>query len=403
MKILIYSDFYKDASGFAKEVKDIIPGFLKAGHDVRQVGLKYNGLVDTQNEIHVYPTRIQGPKSYWSPEVLDFAIEDFQPDIILTIQDYFVNPYLSPALSRPRKKPFKWVHWGLADGEPILRGILESNTWVHYHIFQSEFAKNALENSLKKWVRSDVDFSKNEVIYPSVDTNIFKPLNKNKCKEELKLKDKFVLSFIARNQFRKNVPCLLEAVKKLIPQISNIMLLFRSIETVTPEQQKEGYDIAAIVKDLGILDYVADVRTAEGKMLSDKSINKLYNASDIFVLPTMGEGFGLCFTEAMAAKVPCVGTNYSAVPEVLGDGRGYLVNPDSYIYAGGETKHAILNSDKLANAIYKVYKNPILRRNMVKKSYKWIQDLTPEMVSNKLLKVFTKVLKEDKQPLAIDE
>ena len=49
-----------------------------------------------------------------------------------------------------------------------------------------------------------------------------------------------------------------------------------------------------------------------------------------FCLPTVQEGFGLVFAEAMAAGLPVVACRAAAVPELVEDGRtGFLVNPGS--------------------------------------------------------------------------
>ncbi len=54
----------------------------------------------------------------------------------------------------------------------------------------------------------------------------------------------------------------------------------------------------------------------------------LLGASDLFVLPSLWEGLGLVFLEAMAAALPIVATTVSAIPEVVEDGEsGWLVAP----------------------------------------------------------------------------
>ena len=66
--------------------------------------------------------------------------------------------------------------------------------------------------------------------------------------------------------------------------------------------------------------------------LSDAELNVLYNAADIYVSPTMAEGFGLCLAEAAQVGIPVVTTDYAAGPEVVGPGallakaRGYWIN-----------------------------------------------------------------------------
>ena len=54
----------------------------------------------------------------------------------------------------------------------------------------------------------------------------------------------------------------------------------------------------------------------------------LLSASDLFVLPSLWEGLGLVFLEAMAVALPIVATDVSAIPEVVQDGvSGWLVPP----------------------------------------------------------------------------
>jgi glycosyltransferase involved in cell wall biosynthesis len=52
----------------------------------------------------------------------------------------------------------------------------------------------------------------------------------------------------------------------------------------------------------------------------------LYNAADLFVSTSRGEGFGLTLAEAAACGVPIVAQNVSAIPEVVGPG-AQLVDP----------------------------------------------------------------------------
>jgi glycosyltransferase involved in cell wall biosynthesis len=53
----------------------------------------------------------------------------------------------------------------------------------------------------------------------------------------------------------------------------------------------------------------------------------LYNAAQIFVLPSFYEGFGLPPLEAMACGTPVIASNTSSLPEVVGDA-GILIDPN---------------------------------------------------------------------------
>ena len=55
---------------------------------------------------------------------------------------------------------------------------------------------------------------------------------------------------------------------------------------------------------------------------------KLLSSFDIFVLPSVKEGFPWVVIEAMAAKLPVIATNVGAVPEIIEDGKnGFVVEP----------------------------------------------------------------------------
>jgi glycosyltransferase involved in cell wall biosynthesis len=79
--------------------------------------------------------------------------------------------------------------------------------------------------------------------------------------------------------------------------------------------------------------------------VSQSDLAREYNCCDVFCLPSVQEGFGIVFLEAMAAGRPIVATRAAAIPEVLP--QGLLVEPD--------------NEQALAEAIQRLYREPALR------------------------------------------
>src|SRR5690625_6140437 len=75
-----------------------------------------------------------------------------------------------------------------------------------------------------------------------------------------------------------------------------------------------------LVKELGLKDHVLFL----GKQ---KKVSDLLSISDLKLLMSEQESFGLVLLEAMACEVPCIGTNVVGIPEVIQhDETGYLVN-----------------------------------------------------------------------------
>jgi phosphatidylinositol alpha-1,6-mannosyltransferase len=89
-----------------------------------------------------------------------------------------------------------------------------------------------------------------------------------------------------------------------------------------------GDDLARLQQkaaDLGVgasVDFTGFVPEAER--------TRLYRRARIFAMPSQGEGFGLVYLEAMAHRLPCIGSYQDAAREVIADGvTGYLVDqPD---------------------------------------------------------------------------
>ncbi len=97
--------------------------------------------------------------------------------------------------------------------------------------------------------------------------------------------------------------------------------------------------------------------------LSDEELNVLYNAADIYVSPTMAEGFGLTLAEAAACGVPVVTTDFAAGPEAVGEGallaplRGTVTN----IYAH---EWGLVDEAAMSAHVERLVSKPSLRRSI---------------------------------------
>ena len=88
-----------------------------------------------------------------------------------------------------------------------------------------------------------------------------------------------------------------------------------------------------------------------GEIPDTDAVRDEYRAADVFCLPSLQEGFGIAFLEAMASGLPIVACRSTAVPEVVPDGEaGLLVPPD--------------DPKALARALIRLLRDPLLRRRM---------------------------------------
>ena len=80
-------------------------------------------------------------------------------------------------------------------------------------------------------------------------------------------------------------------------------------------------------------------------VVRDDDLPFLYNCAELFVYPSLYEGFGLPPLEAMACGIPVITSNTSSLPEVIGDA-GIMVEPTS-VNSLCENMHTILTDKKL--------------------------------------------------------
>lgn len=119
---------------------------------------------------------------------------------------------------------------------------------------------------------------------------------------------------------RKNIATMLKALRILIDNsgFNPTLIMAGKIES--------DRQYPALKRTLRELDLEKNVLLPG--FVTDEDLLKLYSLSSAFVFPSLYEGFGLPPLEAMAAGVPVVSSNSSAMPEMLADAAA-LVDPSN--------------------------------------------------------------------------
>lgn len=114
------------------------------------------------------------------------------------------------------------------------------------------------------------------------------------------------------------------------------------------------------------------------RWLGDVNMNELaaeYGRADIFCLPSVQEGFGIVFLEAMAAGKPIVAARAAAVPEVVRN--GILVEPE--------------NAEALADGILHLHRNPDLRASLGEAGCRDVENFAMLCVAKRFLGEVAKI------------
>ncbi|HAW59525.1 MAG TPA: glycosyltransferase family 1 protein [Bacteroidales bacterium] len=207
-----------------------------------------------------------------------------------------------------------------------------------YHLFFRVFLPRTLKsadriivdsNHTKEDLSAHYNISKDKitVIYLAADPR-YRLLDEDRIhnvKDKYGIKLPYIL-YVGSMERRKNIPLLLKAFLEVKNNIPHKLVIVGS-------KGKHFNSITKLVHDYNLQDDV--IFTGR---VPDEDMPSIYNLAELFVYPSLYEGFGLPPLEAMACGCPVITSNVSSLPEVVGDA-GILIDPN--------------NVNELSCAIYK--------------------------------------------------
>jgi len=118
-------------------------------------------------------------------------------------------------------------------------------------------------------------------------------------------RDKRLLLYVGNMKAHKNLIVLLEALKLMNREDVRLLLVGKAFKSVNLDKQE---------KMMGI-----DKQVIHTGMVSKSELINFYNLADVFVFPSLYEGFGIPPLEAMACGTPVIAANNSSIPEIVGE------------------------------------------------------------------------------------
>ena len=142
-------------------------------------------------------------------------------------------------------------------------------------------------------------------------------MNTTDARRELDLPDKRIILYVGRIEPLKGLDILLKAVALLNDTaITHLLIVGGSLE-----KDAELQRLNTLAVNLGISDIVTFIGSVQQEQLP-----AYYSASDVFVLPSWYESFGLVALEAMSCGTPVVVSRVGGLKTFVENGKtGYLV------------------------------------------------------------------------------
>jgi glycogen synthase len=169
-----------------------------------------------------------------------------------------------------------------------------------------------------------------------------------------------VVTFLGRITYQKGPQYFIEAARKVLSRFPDAHFIMAGSGDLLPS----------------MIDQVAQLKLSSRihftGFLKGKQIHQVWSVTDVYVMPSVSEPFGITPLEAVQAGVPVIVSNQSGVAEVM----DHAIKTDFW------------DTDALANAIIKVLKHKKLSESLRRNGKKEIQSLTWKRAAQKINQLY---------------
>ena len=280
----------------------------------------------------------------------------------------FIYPTLAAARANKKyKKPFFYHQRGVLD--PNRLNFRSLKKYLYITLFEKSIIKKATtlialtQNEILSYQKIVNINKKIKVIPNGIDINLYRTIAIEKTPLGIPI-DKFVILFLGRLHPIKGADKLIDAFIKVYKQFPKSILVMAG-----PDEFNIESSFKKIVEKAGLSNSILFPGMLSGEIKKD-----ILARSNIFALPSEGEGFSIAILEALASQTPVVISPECNFPEVADAKCGLIIENDS---------------EKIATSLINLIKNPKVldemsknARNFVGINYSW------DYVSDKIIEAY---------------
>lgn len=434
-KILVWADSPTVATGFAQVSRNVLKELYKTGrYEIDMIGINYNGEYDREKFDKEYyflnkiiPAQQLGNPDLYGRENIIAVLTGHSKyltgpyDIFFSIQDHFIIQQKDSAQSKGlgqaikhmqantlqseefRDNHFLWVGYFPVDG-------MLKESWVSEAIAPCDYPVAYCAYGAGEMLKASGDLRQSlekrlNIIYHGTNIDDFYPLSSENRVENRKKyfnadEKTHIIMNVARNQPRKDLFKTLVVYKEWLKYYDNSLLYMHC----NPFDMAGGnlYDMAKFLElPLSKIAFPKGFGSNTGVTL--KHLNMFYNCADAFLTTTLGEGWGLPITEAMACKVPVYAPNITSITDILNTHNGFNPeisrgmsfkagsSPTEWTNAGNldnEVPRPITNVEDAVNMLKWGFENKERVAKIVDRAYEWTQNHTWEKENEQWVQIF---------------
>ena len=282
-----------------------------------------------------------------------------------TLGAYYAKKFNKPYIISPH---------GSLMREPLSRNVLKKKIYIklieNKNLIGAEAIHFTVEKEKDDYLKLGLPLEKAIIISNSIDLgNAVDAVFSNNFREKFKIsKEKKIVIFIGRLHQIKGLDTLILAFAKVVKKEPEIVLVLAGPDDGC------GKNLKSQISNLKINDKVIFT----GMLLGGDKI-AAYCESDVFVLPSYSENFGMAVIEAMYCELPVVITKGVGIAnEVEKNGAGLVVEKEV---------------GQVAEAILKILQNPEISKKMGENGRKLVEtEFSSEKVAKKWIEEYNKLL-----------
>ncbi|MFH1868867.1 MAG: glycosyltransferase [Candidatus Omnitrophota bacterium] len=391
MKVLHVIPSYIPAyryGGPVKGVHELCKALVRRGIDLRvfttdaDIEKRLNVPLNTEQEVdgvRVIYHPVEFFKSYYYSSGLAARIKsEVSKFDIVHIHSVFLYPtYITAYWCRVKGIPYIINPFGALDPEMIkLKSAIIKTLYIRI------IEKKNIEKAATLHVASEYEKgqflslgleSSVTVIPRGIDLDDYKPPHpaKDFRQRHPQLKGKEIILSLGRIHFKKGFDMLAAAFKEIVAKREKTQLVIAG-----PDERGYAEKVKALFGKLKLQDNVLFT----GMLLGEDKLAAFY-ASDLFVLPSYGENFGITVLEAMACGIPVV------ITKKVG------LSPDIERYKAGMVVDCV--KGQISDAILTLLEKKDLRRSMGDNGRRLVEEkFTRDKIADETIKLYDSILKK---------
>lgn len=331
MRVLFYGESPVVATGLAQVTRTIVDALQQDGHDVRIVGTNHHGVQHYDKERYPYNVLpLLDEKDPYAIESIVHYVSEGDFDVLFVSTDFGRDEFIYEALKGQDKIV---IGYYAIDCDTLNAQTFNSLVHCNVKLTYTQHGKRVIEGyrpDMKGLISAIPLACEPDVFYP------LSPEERRQARKELFYVDNdetFIVINVNRNQPRKDLGRTMQLFHEFYKDHPDSKLYMHA------QQNDIGGHLPTMALMIGmelgkeILFTGENFHVLQG--FTRDYLNKVYNAADCLVSTSLGEGWGLSTTEAMAAGCPVIVPRNTAFIEIVGknEERGYLVR------SGGDIDH----------------------------------------------------------------